>query len=99
MSLYLVDFNLVAYHFVRFHLIVILKQDANFSFAMRLIHFFCSSFILRVALLSDELYLVDFNLVACDFVRFHLIVILKQDVKFSFAVRLIHFVVVHSFQE
>ena len=31
-----------------------------------------------------SLYLVDFNLVACDCVSFHLIVILKQNVNFSF---------------
>ena len=32
MSLYLADFNLVTYDLVRFHLIVILKQNVNFSF-------------------------------------------------------------------
>ena len=36
-------------------------------------------FILRGILL---LHLPDFDLVACDFVRFHLIAILKQNVKF-----------------
>ena len=46
--------------------------------------FCCSPFILRVVLLSHEFYLADFNLVACDFVRFHLLVILKQNVNFSF---------------
>ena len=39
-----------------------------------------SSFSLRGVLLSHEFdsYLVDFNLVTCDFVWFHLLVILKQ---------------------
>ena len=37
------------------------------------------SFILRGILL---LHLPDFDLVACDFVRFHLIAILKQNVNF-----------------
>ena len=31
-----------------------------------------------------SLYLADFDVVACDWVRFHLIVILKQNVNFSF---------------
>ena len=31
-----------------------------------------------------RLYLAYFNFVACDLVRFHLIVILKQNVNFSF---------------
>ena len=39
----------------------------------------CYSFILRGILLS---HLADFDLVACDFVRFHLIAILKQNVNF-----------------
>ena len=31
--------------------------------------------------MARVLYLADFNLVACDFARFRLVVILKQDVK------------------
>ena len=47
--------------------------------------FGCSSFISRgVLFITRMLYLADFNLVACDFVRFYLIVILKQNVNFSF---------------
>ena len=39
----------------------------------------CYSFILKGILLS---HLADFDLAACDFVRFHLIAILKQNVNF-----------------
>ena len=35
------------------------------------------------------LYLADFNLVACDLVRLYLIVILKQNVNFSFNIYLV----------
>ena len=34
MSLYLADFNLVARGLIRLHLIVILKQNVNFSFSI-----------------------------------------------------------------
>ena len=43
----------------------------------------CSLLILRGVLLSHEFY-IHFNPVACDFVRFHLIVILKHNLIFSF---------------
>ena len=36
-----------------------------------------------------DLYLADFNLVACDLVRLYLIVILKQNVNFSFNIYLV----------
>ena len=46
--------------------------------------FCCSSFILRVVLVSHEFYIK--LIVGCYFIRFHLIVILKQKVDFSFKV-------------
>ena len=45
---------------------------------MKLIH------IKSCSLTTLVLYLADFNLVACTFVKFHLIVILKQNVNVSF---------------
>ena len=36
-----------------------------------------------------DLYLADFSLVACDLVRLYLIVILKQNVNFSFNIYLV----------
>ena len=46
---------------------------------------FGSSFILRVFFfITLVLYLLDFISAVCDFVRFYLIVILKQNVNFSF---------------
>ena len=37
MNLYLADFNVVAFDLVRFHLIVILRQNVNFSFNIYLV--------------------------------------------------------------
>ena len=46
--------------------------------------FCCSSFILRVVLLSHEFYIQQILILQHDFVRFHLIAILKQNINFSF---------------
>ena len=46
--------------------------------------FCCHSFMLRSVLLLHVLYLADFGLAACDFVGFHLIEVLKENVNFSF---------------
>ena len=54
------------------------------SGVVRLFHLVVALSILTDILLSHEVYRAAFNLVACDFVRFHLIVILKQNESFSF---------------